>query len=39
MWWVVTGIGVLTAVALWIYDRTIRPHSEEATGRESKAAV
>jgi POT family proton-dependent oligopeptide transporter len=29
MWWVVTGIGVLTAVALWIYDRTIRPRTEE----------
>jgi proton-dependent oligopeptide transporter, POT family len=25
MWWVVTGVGVVTALLLWIYDRTIRP--------------
>lgn len=25
MWWVVTGVGVLTAVLLWIYDRTLMP--------------
>lgn len=36
MWWVVTGIGVLTAVALWIYDRTIRPRTEEPSSRASK---
>jgi proton-dependent oligopeptide transporter, POT family len=39
MWWVVTGIGVLTAVALWIYDRTIRPRTEEPAGGVSKPAV
>jgi proton-dependent oligopeptide transporter, POT family len=39
IWWIVTGIGVLTAVALWIYDRTIRPGTEEPTGSASKAAV
>jgi dipeptide/tripeptide permease len=27
MWWVVTGVGVLTAILLWIYDRTLRPSS------------
>jgi MFS family permease len=25
MWWVVTGLGVLTAVLLWIYDRVLLP--------------
>ncbi len=25
MWWAVTGVGVLTALLLWIYDRTLRP--------------
>jgi proton-dependent oligopeptide transporter, POT family len=39
IWWIVTGIGVLTAVALWIYDGTIRPGTEEPTGSASKAAV
>jgi proton-dependent oligopeptide transporter, POT family len=39
MWWVVTGIGVLTAGALWIYDRTIRPRTEEPAGGVSKPAV
>jgi POT family proton-dependent oligopeptide transporter len=24
MWWVVTGIGIVTAVLLWIYDRIVR---------------
>ena len=23
MWWVVTGVGVATAVALWVYDKTV----------------
>jgi len=30
MWWVVTGVGVLTAVLLWIYDRTIRSGSAQS---------
>ncbi len=25
VWWVLTGVGVLTAVLLWIYDRTLTP--------------
>jgi dipeptide/tripeptide permease len=29
MWWAVIGVGVLTALLLWIYDRTLMP--KEAT--------
>lgn len=25
IWWVISGIGVTTALLLWIYDKTIRP--------------
>jgi POT family proton-dependent oligopeptide transporter len=25
MWWVITAIGVLTAAAMWLYDKVIRP--------------
>ena len=25
VWWVLTGVGILTAVLLWIYDRTLTP--------------
>ncbi|HWX55328.1 MAG TPA: MFS transporter [Verrucomicrobiae bacterium] len=28
IWWVVTGIGLLTALLLWIYDRTVRTTPE-----------
>jgi hypothetical protein len=24
-WWVITGIGVATALALWIYDKVVNP--------------
>ncbi len=30
MWWVLAGIGVLTAVLLLIYDRIVRPKPEQA---------
>jgi MFS family permease len=30
IWWVVTGIGVLTAFLLWIYDRIVKPSQEIA---------
>ena len=30
MWWVITGVGLVTALLLWIYDRLIRPKSEPA---------
>ena len=29
MWWVITGIGVLTAVLLWVYDRLLLPKKTE----------
>ena len=32
-WWTITGVGVLTAVLLWIYDRIVRPGA--ATGSSS----
>lgn len=25
MWWVITGVGVATAVLLWVYDKLLRP--------------
>ena len=25
MWWVIIGVGVLTAVLLWVYDRFVLP--------------
>ena len=24
-WWVISGVGLLTALLLWIYDRVIKP--------------
>jgi len=30
MWWVVCGLGVLTAVLLWIYDSLLKPKAESA---------
>lgn len=32
MWWVITGIGLLTALLLWIYDRTLMPKEATAKG-------
>jgi MFS family permease len=31
IWYVVTGIGVLTALLLYIYDRIVKPGSVAAT--------
>jgi dipeptide/tripeptide permease len=31
IWWVVTGVGVATALVLWIYDRLVEPARPEAT--------
>ena len=28
MWWIVTGVGILTALLLWIYDRTLTPSDQ-----------
>jgi proton-dependent oligopeptide transporter, POT family len=30
MWWAVIGVGVLTALLLWIYDRTVMPKEARA---------
>jgi POT family proton-dependent oligopeptide transporter len=30
MWWAVIGVGVLTALLLWIYDRTLMPRESAA---------
>jgi MFS family permease len=38
IWWVVTAVGVLTALLLWIYDQRFKPSSEPAQGASSKAA-
>jgi dipeptide/tripeptide permease len=32
IWWVVTAVGVATALLLWIYDRLVEPAKSEATG-------
>jgi MFS family permease len=32
MWWVITGVGIVTTVALWIYDKTLRPADATTTG-------
>ena len=32
MWWVVTGVGVATALLLWVYDRVVRTNIEESEG-------
>jgi POT family proton-dependent oligopeptide transporter len=29
-WWVISGVGILTALLLWIYDRIIEPRGQEA---------
>lgn len=30
IWWTVTAVGVATAVLLWVYDRFVRTHDEQA---------
>ena len=39
MWWIVTAIGVLTAIALWIYDKTISPRTRPSSSAEAQASV
>ena len=29
VWWVISGVGVLTALLLWIYDRVVKPSAQE----------
>jgi hypothetical protein len=36
MWYAVTAVGIITALLLWIYDKTVRPTSGPA---EEKAAA
>jgi proton-dependent oligopeptide transporter, POT family len=38
IWWAVTGVGVLTALLLWIYDRAFKPSGEPAEGASAKVA-
>src|SRR5438445_1720121 len=30
VWWIISGVGVLTALLLWIYDRVVKPSGQEA---------
>jgi POT family proton-dependent oligopeptide transporter len=30
-WWAITGIGVLTTLLLWIYDRVVKPSAQESS--------
>ena len=39
MWWIVTAIGVLTAIALWIYDKTISPRTRQSSNAQAEASV
>jgi POT family proton-dependent oligopeptide transporter len=39
MWWIVTAIGVLTAIALWIYDKTVSPRTRQSSNAEAQASV
>src|SRR6266446_718906 len=32
VWWVISGVGVLTALLLWIYDRVVKPTGQETAG-------
>lgn len=32
VWWFFTGLGILTAILLWIYDRVVRPGAAATTG-------
>ncbi len=31
VWWVISGVGVLTALLLWIYDRVVKPSGQEGS--------
>lgn len=33
MWWVVAGIGLLTALLMWIYDRIFKPGEQQAANK------
>jgi dipeptide/tripeptide permease len=31
VWWVISGVGMLTALLLWVYDRVVKPSGQQAT--------
>src|SRR6266702_4775220 len=31
VWWIISGVGILTALLLWIYDRVVKPSAQEAS--------
>jgi dipeptide/tripeptide permease len=31
VWWMISGVGLLTALLLWIYDRVVKPSGQETT--------
>jgi dipeptide/tripeptide permease len=31
VWWVISAVGLLTALLLWIYDRVVKPSTKEAS--------
>jgi hypothetical protein len=31
VWWVISGVGILTALLLWVYDRVVQPSAREAS--------
>jgi len=31
IWWVVAGVGLATALLLWLYDRLVRPSAASPT--------
>jgi len=37
IWWAVSGVGVATAVLLWVYDRLVRRPAAEATSLIAQA--
>jgi len=39
MWWAVIAVGVLTALLLWIYDRTLMPKGGPGSEAPAKAAA
>jgi MFS family permease len=31
VWWIISGVGILTALLLWIYDRVVKPSGQEVS--------
>lgn len=32
VWWIISSVGILTALLLWIYDRVVKPSAQEVSG-------